>query len=84
MGGSFVPGLLLDVWICRECWLSVASFTDLFGGYVANVESWEKRQAGRDDLNTRRHSQGEVRLPLVFSTMLGETVKIASGITNSV
>jgi hypothetical protein len=51
---------------------------------VANVESWEKRRAGRDDLNTRRHSQGEVRLPLVFSTMLGETVKIASGITNSV
>ena len=52
MGGSFVPGLLFDVWI----WLSVASFTELFGGYVqegmlANVGSWEKRQSGRDDLS---------------------------------
>lgn len=56
MGGSFVSGLLFNVWICRESWLSVASFTELFGGYVqermlANVGSWEKRQSGRDDLS---------------------------------
>lgn len=56
LGGSFDPGLLFNVWICREPWLSVASFTDLFVWYVqegmlANVESWEKRLAGRDDLS---------------------------------
>ena len=87
----FIPGLLFDIWICRECCLSVASFTNLFGGYVqegmlANVESWEKRQAGRDDLSNPQGDivRTKVRLPLVFSTMLGATVKIASGITNSV
>ena len=36
------------VWIFRECLLSVASFTDLFGGHVEerllfNVEMWERR-----------------------------------------
>lgn len=91
MGGSFVPGLLFDVWICREIWLSVASFTELFGGYVqermlANVGSWEKRQSGRDDLSNPQGDivRTKVRLLLLFSTMLGATVKIASGITNSV
>ena len=91
MGGSFVSGLLFNVWICRESWLSVASFTELFGGYVqermlANVGSWEKRQSERDDLSNPQGDivRTKVRLPLVFSTMLGSTVKIASGITNSV
>ena len=87
----FIPGLLFDIWICRECCLSVASFTNLFGrfvqeGMLANVESWEKRQAGRDDLSNPQGDivRTKVRLLLLFSTMLGATVKIASGITNSV
>ena len=87
----FIPGLLFDIWICRECCLSVASFTNLFGGYVqegmlANVESWEKRQAGRDDLSNPQGDivRREVKLSLVFSTVLGATVKTASGFTNSV
>ena len=87
----FIPGLLFDIWICRECWLSVASFTELFGGYVqermlANVGSWEKRQSGRDDLSNPQGDivRREVKLSLVFSTVLGATVKTASGFTNSV
>ena len=54
LGCNFIPELLFAVCIFRECWLSVAPFTDLFGGYVqegmlANVESW-KWKAGRYDL----------------------------------
>ena len=87
----FIPGLLFDIWICRECCLSVASFTNLFGGYVqegmlANVESWEKRQAGRDDLSNPQGDivRREIKLPLLFGKVLGTTVKITSGIAHSV
>ena len=56
LGGNFIPELLFVVCIFTGCWLSVAPFTDLFCGYVqegmlANVESWEKCQAGRYDLS---------------------------------
>ena len=64
---------------------------DPFEGYVqegmlTNVGSWKKRQAERDDLSNPQGDivRREVRLLLLFSTMLGATVKIASGITNSV
>ena len=50
--------------------MSVISFTYLFGGYVqegmlANVESWERRWAGRDNLsNAQKYIvRREVKLP---------------------
>lgn len=55
------------------CWLSVASFTELFDGYVqegmfASVESWGKRRPGTDNLSKLQGDKVriEVKLPLVF------------------
>ena len=47
LSGYFIPELLFALCKFRECWLSVAPYSVLFGGYVqegmlANVESWEK------------------------------------------
>ena len=47
LSSNFIPELLFVVCIFRECWLTVASFSDFFGVYVqegmlANVESWKK------------------------------------------
>ena len=71
LGGNFIPELLFAVCIFRECWLSVAPFPDLFGGYVqegmlANVESWKKWQAGRYDLSNPPGDivRREVKLPV--------------------
>ena len=59
---------------------------DLFGGYVqegmlANVESWEKRQAGRDDLSNPQGDivRREVKQPMVFNTMLEQLGKLNLG-----
>lgn len=60
-----------------ECEMSVSPFTDLFGRYVlqgmlANMGSWVKRWAGRDDFSNLQGDivRREVKLPLVFSTVL--------------
>lgn len=55
------------------CWLSVASFTELFDGYaqermLANAESWGKRTPGTDNLSNIQGDKVriEVKLSLVF------------------
>ena len=61
---NFIPELLFAVCIFRECCLSVALFTDWFGGYVqegilANVEIWKKWHAARYDLSNSPGDIGE-------------------------
>ena len=73
MGGNFIPKLLFALCIVRECWLHFARVTDLLGGNVqegmlANVESRDKCEAGKYDLN---NPPGDivsrvVKLSLVF------------------
>ena len=72
LSGNFIPELQFAVCIFRECWLSVAPFGYLFGGYVQegmldNVETW-KWQAGRYDLSCPPGDtvRKEVKPPLVF------------------
>ena len=73
------------------CSLTVSYLTDLFGGYgqqgmLCDIKIWEKQQAGTEDLSNPQGDivRTKVRLPLVFSTMLGDSVKIVFWITNSV
>ena len=73
MGGNIILELLFAFCIFRQYCLSVAHFTDLFGGYVqegmlANVGSWKRWQAGRYDLNNPPGDivRREVRLSLLF------------------
>ena len=73
LSGNFITVLLFAVCIFREFWLTVAPFTDLFGGYVqegmiANVESWKMWQTGRYDLSNPPGNtvSREVKLSLVF------------------
>lgn len=71
--------------------MSVASFFDLFGGYVqegmlVHDEDWDKRMLGTEGLS---NPQGDIakredKLPKVFSAVLRTTVKVAFGVTDSV
>ena len=79
-------GLLFDAWIWRECSLTVSYFTDLFGGYgqqgmLCDINSWEKRQAGTEDLSNPQGDivRREVKQPMVFNTMLEQLGKLNLG-----
>ena len=62
------------------------SFLFLFGGYgqqgmLCDIKSWEKRQAGTEDLNNPQGDivRREVKQPMVFNTMLEQLGKLNLG-----
>ena len=68
------------------CSLTVSYFTDLFCGYgqqgmLCDIKSWEKRQAGTEDLSNPQGDivRREVKQPMVFNTMLEQLGKLNLG-----
>ena len=68
------------------CSLTVSYLTDLFGGYgqqgmLRDINRWEKRQAGTEDLSNPQGDidRREVKQPMVFNTMLEQLGKLNLG-----